>query len=176
MKKIIAIGGSNSKDSINKKLAEYAANQIKDSKTLVADLNEFELPLYGVDLEKEMGIPENAMRLNGLLEEADGIVISMAEHNGSFTSAFKNTIDWLSRINQKVWKDKPMLLMSTSPGGRGGATVLGAAKSSFPFLGGNVIADFSLPSFYDNFTAEGLKNESMKKDLDKKIQEFQATI
>ncbi|MBT8307466.1 MAG: NAD(P)H-dependent oxidoreductase [Maribacter sp.] len=176
MKKIIAIGGSNSKDSINKKLAEYAANQIKDSKTLVADLNEFELPLYGVDLEKEMGIPENAMRLNGLLEEADGFVISMAEHNGSFTSAFKNTIDWLSRINQKVWKDKPMLLMATSPGGRGGATVLGAAKTAFPFLGGNVIADFSLPSFYDNFTEEGLKNEIMKKDLDKKIQEFQATI
>ena len=176
MKKILAIGGSNSKDSINKKLAAYAANQIKDSKTIVADLNEFELPLYGVDLEKETGIPENAMKLNGYLEAVDGIVISMAEHNGSFTAAFKNAIDWLSRIDQKVWKDKPMFLMATSPGGRGGATVLGAAKKSFPFLGGNVITDFSLPSFYDNFTAKGLKNEELNKTLDKKIQEFQATI
>lgn len=176
MKKIIAIGGSNSKDSINKKLAVYTANQIKDSEIIVADLNEFELPLYGVDLEKEKGIPENAIRLNGFLEEVDGIVISMAEHNGSFTAAFKNAIDWLSRINQKVWKDKPMLLMATSPGARGGATVLGTAKASFPFLGGNVIADFSLPSFYDNFSEVGLKNDELGKSLDKKIQEFQAFI
>ncbi|MBT8297735.1 MAG: NAD(P)H-dependent oxidoreductase [Maribacter sp.] len=176
MKKIIAIGGSNSKDSINKRLAVYTASRIKDSETIVVDLNEFELPLYGVDLEKEKGIPENAIRLNGFLEEVDGIVISMAEHNGSFTAAFKNAIDWLSRINQKVWKDKPMLLMATSPGGRGGATVLGTAKTSFPFLGGKVIADFSLPSFHENFTEEGLKNDTLSNTLDKKIQEFQATI
>ncbi len=176
MKKIIALGGSNSKDSINKKLAVYAAKQIKESETIVADLNEFELPLYGIDLEKEEGIPENALKLNGILEEVDGIVISMAEHNGSFTAAFKNAIDWLSRIDQKVWKDKPMLLMATSPGGRGGATVLGTAKASFPFLGGKVIADFSLPSFYDNFSEVGLKNGELGKALDKKIQEFQATI
>ncbi len=176
MKKIIALGGSNSKDSINKKLAVYAANQITDSETIVADLNEFELPLYGIDLEKEIGIPENAIKLNEYLEEVDGIIISMAEHNGSFTAAFKNTIDWLSRIDQKVWKDKPMLLMATSPGGRGGATVLGTAIASFPFLGGKVIADFSLPSFYDNFSEVGLKNDELGRALDKKIQDFQATI
>ena len=80
MKKIVALGGSNSKQSINKELAEYTANQIVDSKTIVADLNAFELPLYGIDLENEKGIPDNAHKLNALLEDADGIVVSMAEH------------------------------------------------------------------------------------------------
>jgi chromate reductase len=135
MKKIISLGGSNSKKSINKELAQYTANKIVNSETIVADLNEFELPLYSTDLENEKGIPDNAIKLNDLIEDADGIVISMAEHNGSYTAAFKNAIDWLSRINQKVWKDKPMFLMATSPGVRGGATVLNTANMAFPFFG-----------------------------------------
>ncbi|EAR00357.1 NADPH-dependent FMN reductase [Maribacter sp. HTCC2170] len=176
MKKIIALGGSNSKKSINKELAQYTANQITNSETIVADLNDYELPLYGIDLENEKGIPDNAKQLNSLIEEADGIVISMAEHNGSYTAAFKNTIDWLSRINQKVWKDKPMFLMATSPGGRGGVTVLNTAKAAFPFFGGNVIADFSLPDFYDNYSKEGLKNKDLNETLGQKIQMFQEAI
>ena len=176
MKKIVALGGSNSKQSINKELAQYTANQIANSETIVADLNAFELPLYGIDLENEKGIPDNAIKLNALLEDADGIVISMAEHNGSYTAAFKNAIDWLSRINQKVWKDKPMFLMAASPGPRGGATVLNTANMAFPFFGGNVIADFSLPSFYDNFSKEGLTNEALNETLNQKIQRFQEAI
>ncbi len=176
MKKIIALGGSNSKKSINKELAQYAADKIVNSETIVADLNEFELPLYGIDLENKKGIPDNAIKLNTLIEDADGIVISMAEHNGSYTAAFKNAIDWLSRINQKVWKDKPMLLMATSPGARGGSAVLSTANMAFPFFGGNIIADFSLPSFYDNFSKEGLKNDDLNKTLNQKIQMFQEAI
>lgn len=176
MKKIIALGGSNSKNSINKELAQYTANQITNSETIVADLNDFELPLYGIDLEKEKGIPDNAKKLNILIKEADGVVISMAEHNGSYTAAFKNTIDWLSRINQKVWKDKPIFLMATSPGGRGGATVLDTAKTAFPFFGSNVIADFSLPSFYDNYSKDGIKNADLNETLNQKILMFQKAI
>ena len=176
MKKIIAFGGSNSKQSINKQLAQYTADQIANSKTIVADLNAFELPLYGIDLENEKGIPDNALKLNALIEDADGIVVSMAEHNGSYTAAFKNAIDWLSRINQKVWKDKPMFLMATSPGARGGTAVLSSANMAFPFFGGNIITDFSLPSFYDNFSNEGLKNEALNETLNQKIQLFQEAI
>ena len=176
MKKIVALAGSNSKQSINKELAQYTANQLVDSETIVADLNTFELPLYGIDLENEKGIPDNAIKLNALLEDADGIVVSMAEHNGSYTAALKNAIDWLSRINQKVWKDKPMFLMATSPGARGGTTVLSSANTAFPFFGGNIITDFSLPSFYDNFSKEGLKNEALNETLNQKIQMFQEAI
>lgn len=176
MKKIVAIGGSNSKNSINKTLARYAADQLKNSETILADLNDFDLPLYGIDVETKNGIPENARRLNDLLESADGLVISLAEHNGSYATAFKNAYDWMSRINQKVWKNKPMLLMATSPGARGGATVLETAKASFPHLGAQIVADFSLPSFYDNFSEEKIANEELNKALNQKIQLLQEAI
>lgn len=176
MKKIIAIGGSNSKKSINKALATYVANQVEKAETIVADLNDFDIPLYGIDLETEKGIPEDATRLADLIESADGLVISLAEHNGSYATAFKNAFDWMSRINQKVWKNKPMLLMATSPGARGGATVLQTAKASFPYLGANIVADFSLPSFYDNFSEEGLKNKELNTDLNQKIRLLQEAI
>lgn len=169
MKKIIALGGSNSKKSINKTLATYAANKIEGAEVVVVDLNDYVLPLYGPDLEGEIGIPDVAKALDEILASADGLVVSLAEYNGSYSSAFKNTFDWLSRINQKVWKGKPMLLMATSPGGRGGLGVLSAAKMSFPHLGGNIIADFSLPSFYDNFSEAGIKDEGLNADLEAKI-------
>ncbi|NAS32519.1 NADPH-dependent FMN reductase [Flavobacteriaceae bacterium R38] len=176
MKKVIAIGGSNSKKSINKTLATYAANQLKDSEIMVVDLNDFDLPIYGIDLENEKGIPEEAIRLDNLIDAADGLVISLAEHNGSYSVAFKNAFDWLSRINQKVWKNKPMLLMATSPGGRGGATVLQTAKTSFPHLGGNIVADFSMPSFHNNFSEGKIVNEEINTDLTEKIHLLQEAM
>lgn len=176
MKKIVAFGGSNSSKSINKALATYAANQIENAETIVVDLNDYNLPLYGIDLETEKGIPDGAIKLNQLIESADGLVISLAEHNGSYSTAFKNTYDWLSRIDKLVWKNKPMLLMATSPGARGGATVLQTAKAGFPYLGGNIIADFSLPSFYDNFSENGIKDEELDVSLKQKIKLFQEAI
>jgi len=176
MKNIIALGGSNSKNSINKTFATYVANQIVGTQVTVVDLNDFDLPFYGIDTETENGIPEDANRLNSLLESADGLVISLAEHNGSYSTAFKNAFDWLSRIDQKVWKNKPMLLMATSPGGRGGIGVLEGAKSAFPHLGGNIIADFSLPSFYDNFSNNRLNNEELTTILNQKIKLLQQAI
>ncbi len=173
MKKIIALGASNSKNSINKTLAIYVANKITNAKVNIVDLNDYELPLYGIDLEAKNGIPENAVKLNSLIESTDGLVISLAEHNGSYTAFFKNTLDWLSRIDIKVWKDKPILLLATSPGARGGKIVLQSAKTYFPYLGGNVIADFSLANFYENFLENEISNNELEKELNQKIQLFE---
>ena len=63
--------------------------------------------------------------------------------------------------------------MATSPGGRGGATVLEAAVNYFPFLGANVVADFSLPSFFDNFSENGITNLDLKESLIQKAQLFE---
>jgi len=169
MKKVIALGGSNSRKSINQALAKYAADRIDNTETVVVDLSDYDLPLYGIDTERENGIPDDAVRLNSMIDSADGLVISLAEHNGSYSVAFKNAFDWLSRIDKNVWKNKPMLLMATSPGGRGGATVLATAKNTFPRLGGNIVADFSLPKFNDNFSENGLNDDDLNRNLNHKI-------
>ncbi len=151
MNKILALGASNSRNSINKTFATWAAYQIEKAEVEVIDLNDFEFPLYSVDREKENGVPEKAMEFKKRLQQAHGIVISFAEHNGSYTAAFKNILDWISRIEKPIWPGNPMLLLSTSPGGRGGRSVLEAAKKSFPHQGALVCGTFSLPHYRDNF-------------------------
>lgn len=173
---ILAIGGSNSRNSINKILASYAANLIEKADLRLADLNDFELPLYSSDIEKASGIPENAVKFLELIKAADGIVLSLAEHNGAFSVAFKNIFDWMSRIDKNVWQNKPMLLMATSPGSRGGANVLRTTKELLPYFGANIVADFTLPSFYENFSQDGLKNKVLNDSLNQKITLLQEAI
>ena len=176
MKKIIAFAGSNSNNSINKSLARFTSTLVKDVETEVLDLNDFELPIYGIDEEIENGIPENANKFLDILRSSDGIILSLAEHNGAYTTVFKNLFDWMSRIDGKLWSDKPMLLMSTSPGGRGGATVLEIARGRFPYMGGNIVSTFSLPSFNDNFKDESFVNKELKTQLDIEVLRFQQSI
>ena len=88
--KIVAFGASNSKKSINKEFASFAANQFKSTSVEVLDLNDYPLPIYSVDLETEEGLPENAVLFHQKLKESDLIIISFAEHNGSYALVFKN--------------------------------------------------------------------------------------
>ncbi len=176
MKKIIAFAGSNSRASINKKLAEYAAKQLQDVGVTVLDLNDFELPLYGIDLENKDGIPQAAHTFLEYIKQADGIVLSLAEHNGAYATVFKNLFDWMSRIDGKLWSNVPMLLMAASPGGRGGATVLDIAKGRFPYMGGAVVATFSLPNFNTNFSAEGIKDETLAAAFNEALELFEEAV
>ena len=176
MKNIIAFAGSNSKTSINKQLATYAASLIENVEVTTLDLKDFELPVYGMDLENEKGIPDNAQKFLDTIKSSDGIVLSLAEHNGAYATVFKNIFDWMSRIDGKLWSDKPMLLMASSPGARGGATVLDIAKGRFPFMGGNIVSDFSLPSFFDNFKEGKVVSEELHLELTTQIKAFQDAL
>ena len=153
---ILAFAASNSRTSINKALVTCAAGMLEDgildnATVEVLDLNDFEMPLFSVDKEKADGIPDAAHRFYKKIGEADGILVSFAEHNGNYTAAYKNLFDWTSRINAKVYQGKPAVLLSTSPGGRGGKSVMAAAVGAAPHFAMDVQASFSLPSFYDNF-------------------------
>lgn len=159
--KIIAFGASSSPKSINQKLAVYAANQFENASVEVLDIIFAEkLPLYSIEAEQKNGVPELAIRFFEKLQTADLIIISFAEHNGVYTAVFKNLFDWISRVKQQCFADKKMLLMATSPGARGGQTILEIAKNRFPFHGAKVVGTFSLPLFNENFSEEkGITSE-----------------
>jgi chromate reductase, NAD(P)H dehydrogenase (quinone) len=148
---IVAFAASSSKASINKQLLGHALSLLSGVNTDILDLNDYELPLFSVDREAELGQPERAKAFLAKLAAADALVVSFAEHNGSYSAAYKNLFDWCSRINTKVFQGKPMIMLSTSPGARGGASVLAAAVGSASFFAGEVQASLSIPSFYDNF-------------------------
>lgn len=172
--KIIAFGASNSKNSINKKLATYVSHLFENAEVEVLDLNDFAMPLFSVDLEKEIGQPQQAQDFLDKIASADMLVVSMAENNSNYTAAFKSLFDWASRINGKVFQQKPMLLMATSPGGRGGANVLEIAKNAFPRYGADIKATFSLPLFDENFDLEQHKisNPVLDKEIRDIVKEF----
>ena len=166
MKKIIAFGASSSKQSINKQLATFAANQFQNASVEILDLNDYEMPVFSVDKEKENGIHPLAQEFYDKLGIADLIIISFAEHNGNYSTAFKNILDWTSRINAKTFQEKPMLLLATSPGARGGSSVLDIATKRFPFQGGIIKGSFSLPSFFENFdVVNGIIHPEYKNQL-----------
>jgi chromate reductase, NAD(P)H dehydrogenase (quinone) len=172
--KIIAFAGSNSQQSINKKLVTYATSLFENAEVEILDLNDFQMPLFSVDAEKEIGLHPLAKAFLDKIASADILVVSLAEHNGNYSVAFKNLIDWCSRINGKLFQEKPMLLMATSPGGRGGASVLEIAKANLPRFATVIKGTFSLPNFFDNFDSEKvlISNEELDHQLREIISSF----
>lgn len=147
--KILAFGASNSKNSINQKLAAYTAGLVENAEVEILDLNDYEMPIYSQDREGENGIPDLAKQFLAKIAEADALIISFAEHNGSYSVAYKNVYDWASRENMKVYQDTKTLFLSTSPGPNGGATVLAAASGGAAFQGADLVDSISVGSFFD---------------------------
>jgi len=166
-KKVIAFAASSSSRSINKQLVSYAAALLVDAEVEILDLNDFELPLFSADREDQLGQPDLAHTFLQKIDSSDGIIISFAEHNGCYSAAYKNIYDWASRIKPRVYQDKPMVLLATSPGGRGGKSVLELALSQIPRFGGQIKASLSVPTFAENFDSDSgaVSNEEIGAQL-----------
>ena len=174
--KILAFAGSTSSTSINRELVKFVLKDFQDEEINLIDLNDFDMPVFSVDREKK-GFPEETHHFLKAIEECDVIICSLAEHNRSYSAAFKNVFDWASRINVKVFQEKPMFLMSTSPGGYGGGNVMNTAKIFFPNFGADIKETFSQNKFYENFDLEsGVINPEMLKELNSKVENFKNTI
>ena len=113
--KITCFAASSSRESINKKLVTYVASLVADAEVEILDLNDYELPLFSVDREAELGQPPLAQAFLDKISGSDALIIAFAEHNGCYSAAYKNIYDWVSRIQPKVYQDRRMLLLATSP-------------------------------------------------------------
>lgn len=174
--KITAFAGSNNSRSINRELVKFALSYFPDSEINLLDLNEYEIPIFSLDRE-EKGYPDLAHKFIQQLEEADLIVCSLSENNKTYSVAFKNILDWCSRIERNIFKGKPMLLMSTSPGGFGGGNVMNAAKDLFPICGAEIIDTFSLPRFLQTFDLQkGIIDPELLKEFESKVNNFKKVM
>lgn len=174
--KILAFGGSNSKTSINKKLVGYAASLVKNNEVSIIDLIDFEVPTYSINIEKEVGFPENAKKFMAEIEAADALMISFSEHNKGMTAALKSMFDWCSRINIGFMKNKKLFALSTSPGGYGGKNSLEYGMKVTPGFGAEVVTSFSLPRFNDNFKDDKIVEEGLDTELQEKVEQFEASL
>ena len=178
MKNVVVFGASTSTTSINQRLAAFAATLLQQTKAEVIELNSFyPCPMFSTQSEAEIGFPEAAGRFRDALYRADGFIVSLAEHNGSYSAAFKNLFDWVSRKGD-VWNQKPVLLLGTSPGERGASFVLEAARSRFPFNGASeVLGPYSLPKFQENFVdGKGISDAEKLQGLLDLIHRFEEKV
>jgi chromate reductase len=169
--KILVFAGSNSTQSINLQFAKYASTFF-NGEVEVLKISDFETPIYSPEREDMDGVPDLINQFANKISSCDLIILSLAEHNGSFSSGFKNLYDWISRIpNRKVFDGRPLFLLSTSPGARAGAGVMATALQRFARDGAEIVGDYSLPSFGDNFDMKHNKitNDTLLSDFHKVV-------
>jgi NAD(P)H-dependent FMN reductase len=174
--KLITFGASYTQNSINRQWAHFIGQQLalhipRVEQVDSLDLNAYDLPLYTIEREAEIGVPEAAHRFVSDLATADLVVVSLAEYNGSYTAGFKNLFDWASRVELKFFGGKPVVVTSTAPGPRGGLTVLQTAADRFPRHGAEVFVGPALPQFNHHFdrTANKLVSDEWQNQLNEAL-------
>lgn len=125
-KKILIFSGSSRKESYNKRLTYHAKELLeKDNKVTLIDLKNITLPLYDGDYESENPYPKGLKEVKQQFIDSDILIIASPEYNGAISGLLKNTIDWLTRDEEKkgdisAFRKKTAILMSASPSMFGG--------------------------------------------------------
>ena len=161
--KILVFAASTRADSLHKKLALAAAEQLRNLglETTVVDLKDFPMPMYDGDVESEAGLPPHAKDFRELVRNHDGLAIASPEYNGSFPAVIKNAIDWISRPHAgepplTVFRGKKAILLSTSPGPGGGKRGLRHLRELLEMIGVQVLpAQVAIPKAIAAFGASG---------------------
>lgn len=180
--KFLAFSASLRNESLNYKLIRQIATSIEsqgDHNVMVINLNDFELPFYNGDIEKETGLPQNAKKFKDILNHMDGLVISCPEYNGGISAVMKNFIDWVSRKGDDAepklaFKNKIAYVTCATTSQGGGKRGLNVLRMILTNVGVKVAtSQFGLATADQYFNADGdLTNEKLKKDLNQSVGEF----
>ncbi len=176
---ILTIPASNSRNGINRQLIDYSTRLIEgglvpDATVATLDLNEYELPIFSIERQEADGVPAKAEDFAQRIGAADAVIVSFAEHNGSYTVAWKNIYDWASRIDPAVYQQKPVVMLSASVGPRGGALVLGTATATAEYFGAQLVGSLAIPTFNETFDAEA--GALADPELDNQLKELLAKL
>jgi chromate reductase, NAD(P)H dehydrogenase (quinone) len=134
--KILVIPGSLRSGSHNAKLAMAAAYEFAQAGVDVTriSLGDYPLPIYDGDLQAKSGVPKNAVNLKRMMGAHHGVLIVTPEYNSSIPPLVKNTIDWITRVQDphesrgQVFREKPFAIAAASEGRFGGASALAALR------------------------------------------------
>jgi chromate reductase, NAD(P)H dehydrogenase (quinone) len=156
--KLLVFSASLRKESLNTRLARWAAQVIADHGGTVdaATTRDFDCPSYDQDVQSRDGLPPGAQELCRRLEANDAFVIVSPEYNASIPGLLKNAIDWASRHRPQPFNERHALLLSASPSMAGGNRGLWCLRVPLEHLGARVFPDmFSLAQAHQAFDADG---------------------
>jgi NAD(P)H-dependent FMN reductase len=134
--KILVIPGSLRTGSLNAKLAAAAAYEFVQADVEVTriSLGDFPLPIYDGDLQNKSGVPKNAINLKRMIGAHHGVLIVTPEYNSSVPPLVKNTIDWVTRVQDphetrgQVFRERAFAIAAASEGRLGGTRALAALR------------------------------------------------
>jgi chromate reductase len=155
--KILVIPGSLRSGSLNARLAAAAAHEIAQAGAEVTriSLSDFPLPIYDGDLQARSGVPKHAVNLKRMIGAHHGVLIVTPEYNSSVPALVKNTIDWVSRVQDphetrgQVFRDRIFAIAAASGGRLGGTRALAALRLILSACHGTVIPNQLALSFAD---------------------------
>ena len=134
--KILVIPGSLRTGSLNAKLAAAVAYQFAQAGAEVTriSLGDFPLPIYDGDLQAKSGVPKNAINLKRMIGAHHGVLIVTPEYNSSVPPLVKNTIDWVTRVQDahetrgQVFRERAFAIAAASESRLGGTRSLAALR------------------------------------------------
>jgi chromate reductase, NAD(P)H dehydrogenase (quinone) len=160
--RVLGVSGSLRADAYNTLLLQEAATALPAGvelelldPTVIA-----ELPLYDQDLDVEGDVPVSVQRLREAWAEADAILFSTPEYNGSVPGGLKNAVDWASRPRlEAALTNKTVSVIGTSTGQFGAIWAQNDLRRILGIAGARVIGEgLAVPRAQDGF-AEQLRDQ-----------------
>src|SRR3954468_13333690 len=121
MANVVAICGSLRKGSFNRMLMNASIGLAPEGMAIKEGPSLAKLPIYNADDRQSPGFPTAADSLHEAIRAADGVLVVSPEYNWSVPGGLKNAIDWLSRMKDQPFKDKPVAFQSPAGGILGGS-------------------------------------------------------
>jgi chromate reductase, NAD(P)H dehydrogenase (quinone) len=131
---ILVICGSLRKGSYNAALARALPELAPPGMNFKSGPAFDTLPMYNSDVQEASGFPASAEDLAAAIRAADGVVIVSPEYNWTIPGALKNAIDWVSRMKEQPFKEKPVAIQSCSQGPLGGSRMQYHMRMSMTYL------------------------------------------
>src|SRR6202166_4730589 len=132
--KVLVICGSLRKGSYNAALTRALPELAPPDMKLITAPPIGSFPLYNADIQDASGFPGPANDLAAAIRAADAVLFVTPEYNWSMPGTLKNAIDWLSRMKEQPFKEKPVAIQSASQGPLGGARMQYHWRMSMTFL------------------------------------------
>jgi chromate reductase, NAD(P)H dehydrogenase (quinone) len=131
---VLVICGSLRKGSYNAALTRALPALAPPEMKLVTAPAFDTLPLYNADIQEASGFPGPADALAAAIRAADGVLFVTPEYNWSMPGGLKNAIDWVSRMKDQPFQEKPVAIQSCSTGILGGARMQYHWRMSMTFV------------------------------------------
>lgn len=141
---VLALVGSLRAASVNRQIAELAAEKAPDGISVRTYDGLGDIPFYSEDIDGE-NAPAPAEHLRVAVADADAVLVVTPEYNGSIPAVVKNAIDWLSRpYGQSAVNGKPLAVVGAAGGQYGGVWAHDETRKSFGVAGANVVDALTL--------------------------------